>query len=68
MLQDRKRGKYTGYDIIETKTLTIPHTTNISSMNVKVYDNSQYFETPIKHKHGATEPNTQVILGYDVLQ
>ena len=63
MLQDRKRGKYTGYDIIETKTLTIPHTTNISSMNVKVYDNSQYFETPRKNNNNDNATNDQVLLG-----
>ena len=60
--------KYSTYDPIQTKPLSIPHTTNMLDTNVTVDDKSQYLTVPRKHNHSANIPSAQVLLVYDRLQ
>ena len=48
-------------DIIQTKPLSIPNTTNKLDLDVNIDAESQYFVTSRKHNHGATEPSAKMM-------
>ena len=60
--------KYGTDDLIQNKSLSRLHTTNMLDNNATVDDDSQYFETTRKNNHSATAKISQVLLGYDPLQ
>ena len=60
--------KYTTDDSIQTKPVSIPHTTNMLDKNLTIDGDSQSFENPRKHNNSVTAPNSQVPLEYDTLQ
>ena len=44
------------YEIIQTKLLSIPNTTNKLDNSVNIDDESLYFSIPRKHNHSTTAP------------
>ena len=63
-----KYVKYASAYLIQTKLLSIPHTTIMLETNVTVVYDSQYFVALRKNNHIDTAPRSQVELRYDIPQ
>ena len=60
--------KYSTDDPIQTKPVSIPHTTNMLNKNVIVDKDLHYFATHRKHNYSSTAPTNQVLFVSNTLQ